>query len=525
MSEPPAPHASDASQPRAGGASETAASSRASAPALPTPTTPGVPAPPPPSASGALTACASSVPEAVTRQSPGVLESPTQPPVLRSSDVPDQSLAQPSSVPELSPSGSSSVPEVSAARSSSSPALSASRLASVPVPRDLVVLYAPPWHEPTRFSKHHLASFFAAHGSRVLYVEAPLQPLGLRRGRAFVRELARLRHGPTAVGERLWVTRHFVPIPYHAATRWTSSRLANRLGQRLLAPRLRADLQRLGFASPVLIAGLPHAVDALPGLRWTTLVYHCADDYAHMRGFPSTLPQLEAELCRRADLVVTTSERLAQTRRLWNPRTVWVPNGADVEHFGQVAGPAPELASVGRPVIGFIGGLSQWIDVELLATLAVARPDWSLVLIGPLGSGIDVAPLRRLPNVHLLGSRPYASLPSYLAAFDVALIPFTHDPVTAAADPIKVYEYLAAGVPVVATDLPALRRLAHVVRLADSPAAFVAQVEAAVHAGRQAGRAARQAEAARHSWSSRFERLAALLQAAQGVAPGPACAS
>jgi len=389
------------------------------------------------------------------------------------------------------------------------------------VPRDLVVLYAPPWHAPTRFSKHHLASFFAAHGSRVLYVEAPLQPLGLRRGRAFLRELARLHRGPTLVGERLWVTRHFVPIPYHAATRWTSSRLANRLGQRLLAPRIRADLQRLGFAPPVLIAGLPHAVDALPGLRWTTLVYHCADDYAHMRGFPRTLPQLEAELCRRADLVVTTSERLAEARRLWNPRTVWVPNGADVEHFGRpVDQPAPELEPLGRPLIGFIGGLSQWIDVELLATLALARPDWSLVLIGPPGGGIDLARLRRLPNVHLLGPRPYASLPSYLAAFDVALIPFTRDPVTAAADPIKVYEYLAAGVPVVATDLPALRRLGHVVRLAESAAAFVAQVEAALRAGRQAGRAERQAEAARHSWASRFERLAALLEA-----PSSVCAS
>lgn len=380
----------------------------------------------------------------------------------------------------------------------------------MPEPRDVVVLYAPPWHAPTRFSKHHLASFFAARGSRVVYVEAPLSPFGVRHGTTFARELRRTLRPPRQVEQRVWVARHFLPVPYHAATRLTSTRAANRLGQRLLAPRIRADLRRLGFRAPLLIAGLPHAVDALPGLAWSTLVYHCADDYAHMRGFPSTLPELEAELCQRADLVVTTSETLCRARRRWNPRTCWIPNGADVEHFAQPAQPAPELACLPRPIVGFVGGLSQWVDVGLLAQLASARADWTLVLIGPTG-GADVSALGRLPNAHLLGPRPYEHLPSYLAGMDVAVVPFRQDPVTYYADPIKVYEYLAAGVPVVATDLPALRRLGHVVRLAETPSAFVEQIETALRDGRAAGRAERQAEAARHTWSSRFERLAMLL--------------
>jgi glycosyltransferase involved in cell wall biosynthesis len=346
----------------------------------------------------------------------------------------------------------------------------------------------------------------------VLYVEAPLTPLAVRQGRAFLHQLARTLQPPELVQERLWVSRHVVPIPYHAVSRLTSTRAANRLGQRWLAPRVRADLARLGFhAPPILIAGLPHAVDALPGLRWRTLVYHCADDYAHMRGFPHTFPELEAELCRRADLVVTTSQTLCEARRAWNPHTHWLPNGVDFDHFSTPAVPGPELSVLPRPVIGFVGGISQWVDVSLLATLAEARPDWSIVLVGPIGMGIDIAPLRHHANVHLLGPRPYDRLPAYLAGMDVALIPFRQDPVTYHADPIKAYEYLAAGVPVVATDLPALRRLQHVVRLAASPAAFIQQVEAAMHAGRLAGCAERQAEAARHSWSSRFERLAAWL--------------
>jgi glycosyltransferase involved in cell wall biosynthesis len=382
---------------------------------------------------------------------------------------------------------------------------------------DFVLLYAPPWSGPTRFSKHHLASYLASRGARVLYVEAPLSPLGLRRGRAFVDALLDSQRPPRQVADRLWVRRHFVPVPYHAASWLTSRRAANRLGQRLLEPVIRRDLGRLDFLGkgqgrgPTLIAGLPHAVDVLPFVPRQALIYHCADDYAHVRGFPPTLPELEADLCQQADLVITTSETLWQSRRRFNPNTHWIPNGAAIEHFSAQAEPAPELLNGRRPVIGFVGGLSEWVDIQLLGHLAGLKKDWSFVLIGPVGT--DVASIRNLPNVRLLGARPYAELPSYLAALDVALIPFKQGPVTYHADPIKAYEYLAAGVPVVATDLPALRRLEHVVRLADSPGSFLTQIEASLAEGRNARRQERQAEAARHSWEDRFRRFDCLLAA------------
>ena len=375
---------------------------------------------------------------------------------------------------------------------------------------DVVLLYAPPWSGPTRFSKHHLARYFARRGARVLYVEAPLTPLGLRRGRSFAAELAQTRRRPRQVEERLWVKRHFLPIPFHAVTGLTSRRVANRLGQRLLAPAIRRDLKQLGMWHPLLIAGLPHAADAASLLPRRGLVYHCADDYAHVTGFPSTLPELEADLCRAADLVITTSETLCSDRYRFNPNTHWVPNGADVEHFSGPAIPAAELRDLPRPRIGFVGGLSEWVDLDLIAYLAREGPDWSLVLVGPIG--IDTSALRDLPNVRLVGPRPYTALPEYLAAMDVGLIPFKHSPVTYHADPIKAYEYLAAGLPVVATDLPALRRLAHVLSLADSPQAFLSNVDAALEAGRDTNRSERQAEAARHSWSARFETIERLIR-------------
>jgi glycosyltransferase involved in cell wall biosynthesis len=238
-------------------------------------------------------------------------------------------------------------------------------------------------------------------------------------------------------------------------------------------------------------------------------VYHCSDDLSRVRGFPPSLPSLEAELCRRADLVVTTSQTLCEARRAYNPNTHWIPNGVDVEHFlrSGAAAPAPELRQLKKPVIGFVGGLSEWVDTRLVATLAQRRPDWGFVLVGPAG-GADLRSLRTLDNVALLGPRPYADLPRYLAGLDVALIPFLQNELTWHADPIKVYEYLAAGLPVVATDLPALRRLSHVVRLAH-PEEFEQQIEAALNDN---GRAERQAEAARHSWASRFAAFEALLE-------------
>jgi glycosyltransferase involved in cell wall biosynthesis len=375
---------------------------------------------------------------------------------------------------------------------------------------DVVLLYGPPWSGPTRFSKHHLAQYLAARGARVLYVEAPLTPLGARRGAAFVDELRATLKAPHQVGERLWVRRHFLPVPYHGVTRLTSARSANRVGQRFLARRVVRDMQRMGLRQPIVIAGLPHAADAVAYLPKRALVYHCADDYASVRGFPSTLPEVEADLCRDADLVITTSETLCEARRAFNPQTYWVPNGADVEHFGSPAQPASELYGVPRPIIGFVGGLSEWVDLELVGRLARLRPEWWFVLIGPVG--IDTGPVRELRNVRLLGPRPYAQLPSYLAAMDVGLIPFKDNDVTYHADPIKAYEYLAAGLPVVATAMPALQRLGHVVRLADSVDAFALQIGDALAAGRETGAAERRTEAANHAWRRRFDEIVGLIE-------------
>lgn len=376
--------------------------------------------------------------------------------------------------------------------------------------RDFVFLYAPLWSAPTRFSKHHLAEHMAAAGHRVLFCEAPLTPLGIRRGRQFAAQLATTLRPPTQVRPNLWVRRHFLPLPFHASVPLARERWANRVGQRMVAPIVRGDVARLGFRHPIIVAGLPHVADMLPRLPPAGVIYHCADDYASVSGFPASLPALEEQLCRQADLVITTSSTLCDERRRFNRNTHWVGNGADVDHFARPAHAAADMAKLRAPIVGFVGGLSEWVDMRLIAQLARDRPNLTFALIGPIGT--DVAPLRGLANVRLLGPRPYATLPSYLAAVDVALIPFKQDRVTYHAEPIKAYEYLAAGLPVVATDLPALRRLGHVVRLVASPDEFAEAIDAALASNSDAARSARREEAQKHSWASRFRDIDALIE-------------
>src|SRR5262249_39293502 len=146
----------------------------------------------------------------------------------------------------------------------------------------------------------------------------------------------------------------------------------------------------------------------------------------------------------------------------------FVSHGVDVAHFSRALDPAlappADAAGLGRPVIGFFGLLAEWIDLGLLAGIARARPQWTLLLIGK--ANVDTSALRALPNVRLLGQKPYATLPAYCRAFDVGVIPFRVDELTVRANPLKLREYLAAGLPVVSTDLPEVRKYAGLVRLA-----------------------------------------------------------
>jgi glycosyltransferase involved in cell wall biosynthesis len=254
-------------------------------------------------------------------------------------------------------------------------------------------------------------------------------------------------------------------------------------------------------------------------------VYFCMDDFRYLPNVsPEMLEPLERRLLDRVDGVVATARVLTESKRPRSGRVLYLPQGVNYEHFAERRPLPAEMAALPRPRIGFAGGLTTPVDLDLVRRLAAAHPGGSVVLVGPVF--IDPR-LIAAPNVHVLGPRPYRDLPAYVQGFDVGIIPYRLNAHTVAVDPLKLLEYLAAGIPVVTTDLPEVRKYRHAVAIADSHEAFLAAVRGALEPGPGALQR-RQAEARRHGWDARAEellRFCAEVVAAKsgaGEVPGPA---
>lgn len=227
------------------------------------------------------------------------------------------------------------------------------------------------------------------------------------------------------------------------------------------------------------------AVAPLEGAR---LVYDFVDD---LEAFPGPRARLERDhrwLLERAELVLATAERLHRQARELRRDVVLCPNGVDYDHFAAARqigpGPAPPdlrpILDRERPVVGYAGALARWFDHELVREVAGRRDGLTFLLIGPdLDGDFARRGLHDLPNVHWLGMKPYRQLPAYLAHFDVATIPFRVNEITHATSPVKLFEYLAAGKPVVVTPMQESMRYPEVLVAGDA-GAFSAQLDEAL---------------------------------------------
>lgn len=268
------------------------------------------------------------------------------------------------------------------------------------------------------------------------------------------RKLKEFWKGPVNVENGLWVfTPLVLPLPHNP--------LARRLNRRILQATVRMLRLRLGIADFQLWAFIPNVADYVGALGESLAVYYCVDEYSMFSNIDAD-PILAAEkaLLQRVDCVFAVTSALADRKRLHNPNTHLSPHGVDHATFARALEPdlpvPADLAALPRPVVGFYGTIQDWVDLELIAHLARSHPEWSLVLIGPVL--VDVAVVANLPNVHLLGRRPHQDLPAYCKGFDVGLIPYRMIDRMPFVNPIKLREYLSAGLPVVSTAVPEVRR-------------------------------------------------------------------
>jgi glycosyltransferase involved in cell wall biosynthesis len=277
---------------------------------------------------------------------------------------------------------------------------------------------------------------------------------------------------------------------------------------------------------------------ALPSSRHLTgalaTIYDCMDELSAFKDAPSRLSHLERELLARADLVFTGGHSLYEAKRAWHSRAYALPSSVDLSHFTRArsarAEPADQ-AAIARPRIGYFGVIDERMDLELLAAIADARPEWQLVLVGPVAK-IDPATLPKRPNIHYLGQRSYDELPSYLGGWDVAILPFALNESTRFISPTKTPEYLAGGRPVVSTPITDVVRPygeLDLVRIAGTPSEFVAAIEATM--SEEAASRIRRADAflANNSWERTWGRMAALIEGAidrsrRELVPGEAAA-
>jgi len=238
-----------------------------------------------------------------------------------------------------------------------------------------------------------------------------------------------------------------------------------------------------------------------------TVVFDCMDDHAGFCTNTSDALKMEQKLIEEADLVVASSLLLEDRCHILNPRTIQIKNGTEFEHFAEPKRNGLLDAYADRPIVGYYGAISDWFDMELVAHCARAKPEWNFVLIGST-MGANLAPVQGLSNVHLLGEKPYAELPGYFAYFDVCTIPFKLMPLTLATNPVKFYEYLSAGKPVVSIELPELAPYADDCYLAHNGKEFVAQLEKAMAQKDDQEKIARRiALAKENSWDARVAEL------------------
>ena len=361
--------------------------------------------------------------------------------------------------------------------------------------------------------RHHVLSRLAA-GTRVLLVSPPATHV--RRAVHSLLHGGLAESGLTQVNQGLFT---FVPPPWLP---YSSRPSLNRPLEGLRASYIRRLLDRLGMARPILYVWHPAFIDLVERFEAPLVVYHCYDEYAAFRGANrEQLEAQEARLLQRADLVFTVSPGLRDRRVGQNPQTFVVRNGVDADYFGTALAPetvvAPDIASIPRPIVGCITRVvPEYFDAGLLLEVFRRRPRWSLVVIGPespahVSGAEDVSELKAQPNVHFLGARPFDSLPAHLKAMDVCAIPYRLTGNTQLADPLKMYEYLAAGRPIVSVPLDFADDVQPLVRTAATADEWIAAIEEALTGDSADLRVARQTVAHDNTWDQRVEQISNLV--------------
>jgi glycosyltransferase involved in cell wall biosynthesis len=366
-------------------------------------------------------------------------------------------------------------------------------------------LNMPPWDNVwTR--QNHFTLRLAKLGAQILYVETPRSLAGSFRDRDWRAPFARPH--VRAVAEGLDI----MTLPPVLPGSMRSEIMAQQVSAQI-ARAVNVELRQRDWQKYIAWNRVPLNVHILPCLQPSPshAVYDITDDYGlFVPKFRELTERRERNLLHQVDLVFAASELLVEARRPYNANIHHIPNGVDFDLFAQVGDQNLKInsavADMPKPVIGYVGLVAEWFDHDILAALSERWPG-QVVVIGPVKAS-EAARANQNKNVRWLGFVERSNLPGYIQAMDVCIIPFRIYERTATMSPLKMWEYLATGKPIVSTDMPALDACRDSISVATSKADFVAKVEAALNKSENPERIVeRRRIAQQNSWDRLFERL------------------
>lgn len=379
--------------------------------------------------------------------------------------------------------------------------------------RDLIFVSMEDWDDIWRRNQFICAGLACRHPEmRILFVGLPVDISNrLRRGK--VNELCSQRTFQPDGFNAITVTRPLKLLPNSIA-------MGRKINEWMFRSHVLVMSRKLEMRQPILWLNPHSAVHMTGRMEESCVIYDITDDWTTLTQnarLTELIKQQDAELCRKSDAVIVCSERLRQMKSSMAENLHLIPNGVDCRHYARVLDhylPLPHQASAwAKPVFGYTGTIHpDRVDVSLLETIAGRLQNGSIVLIGPNHlPANDQQRLSKYSNIHMLGPVPYSQIPDYMRAFDVCITPHRQTPFTESLNPIKLWEYLAAGKPIVATDVAGFRDFPQLVSIAHNADEFFDAMQKALHEDSNL-RDARIAEARKHSWESRLDQIEAVIE-------------
>lgn len=376
------------------------------------------------------------------------------------------------------------------------------------------------WDNPFKTNQHNIMKRLSSY-NRILFIES----LGLRRPvfqkkdvKRIVKRLFKSISGIRKQKGNLYVYSPLV-IPFHKFI------LVRKFNNLFLKITLYFILKKYKFTDNLVWTYIPNVIDFLGVLDSRLLIYHCVDELSANPLIPDEIRQIEKKLLIRADAVFVTSKNLFNRKHKYNQNTYYFPNVTDFKHFNsayrkKISIPK-ELNDLKKPIVGFIGAVSDYkLDFELLKFISKELPDISVVIIGPLGEGeksVDMNKILSAANLYYLGPKPYEILPKYLSSFDVCLLPNKINEYTINMFPMKFFDYLAAGKPIVSTNLPSLREFKEYFYLSSTREEFIRNIKTALKENDSNRVKKRIKLASQYNWENRIEEVSEIIKNIQNV--------